>query len=490
MRITLISPSSDISAYTVRLLSAYVKNRGFKSSLIFLPDLEFELKASSDMVYQYSDLTIRQVIDICQESDLIGISLLSCYFDRVVQLTGALKTELNVPVIWGGKHPSAKPEEALEYADIVCIGEGEDALAELMQKMESNRDYLNTKGFWFKYKKRIIKNPIGPLIENLDDIPLPDYSFEDHYVWDKRLNKLIELDVGTFRKFLEVGRYSSLAEYVTMWSRGCPYSCTYCFSFRNMYRGQKYVRFRSIKNLIEELEIARDKLDCAGMVHLADDNIFIQTVDTIKEFCEIYREKINLPLRFTGHPKDISEEKLSYFIKAGLSDIHMGVQTGSKKTKKLYNRHISNETVLRAAYAINKFKHSLRATYDIIVDNPYETNEDTIQTLKLILKFPRPYHLCIFNLALFPGTKLYKKAKEDKLFLPEEESKLYRKPILGVQFQEKRYLNYVLSLMNVSVPYFVIKFLIDRRVVRLLDRNAINRCIFKIACFLKRVRKS
>ena len=67
---------------------------------------------------------------------LVGITLMTQYYDAGVQISQRLKAKIKAPIIWGGIHPTVRPEESLNHADIVCIGEGEMALLELIQKME------------------------------------------------------------------------------------------------------------------------------------------------------------------------------------------------------------------------------------------------------------------------------------------------------------------------------------------------------------------
>ena len=144
-------------------------------------------------------------------------------------------------------------------------------------------------------------------------------------------------------------------------------------------------------------------------------------MEKIDTFCKIYKEKIGLPMYFTGYPNDINEENLSRFIDAGLIITCMGVQTGSKRTKKLYKRNVSDETILKAVQAIHKFKDFLLASeYDVIIDNPYETNEDVADTIRLLLKFPKPRYFRLFSLTFFPGTELYEKAKQDGILSEED----------------------------------------------------------------------
>lgn len=124
--ITLISLSTDVTAYSTRILSAYLRNKGLDTRLVFLPNVEFESRNALPDEVIYDKNTLDQLFDLCKESSLIGITLFTSDFP--------LKKNLNIPIIWGGKYPSAKPEQSLMYANMVCIGEGEEALTELLGK--------------------------------------------------------------------------------------------------------------------------------------------------------------------------------------------------------------------------------------------------------------------------------------------------------------------------------------------------------------------
>src|SRR3989339_345899 len=111
--ITLISLTADVTVYSIRFLSAYLRNKGFNTRLIFLPDAESEsYEAPSDTI-PYKQNTLDQLVDLCKDSSLIGISLFTSDFPNAVYLTRHLKKNLSIPIIWGGKHPSAKPEQSL-----------------------------------------------------------------------------------------------------------------------------------------------------------------------------------------------------------------------------------------------------------------------------------------------------------------------------------------------------------------------------------------
>ena len=94
--------------------------------------------------------------------------------------------------------------------------------------------------------------------------------------------------------------------------------------------------------------------------------------------------------------------------------IMMGLQSGSDRVnKEVYNRPITSETFLNAARLVKSL--GVDAYYDIILDNPYETEEDVLKTLDVILRAPKPFQLQLFSLCLYQGTQLHERAKKDGL---------------------------------------------------------------------------
>jgi radical SAM superfamily enzyme YgiQ (UPF0313 family) len=355
---------------------------------------------------RYENRTLDEIVELSEGSDLVGISLMTNFFNNAVQITKKLKNSTNIPVLWGGIHPTIRPEESLDYADMVCVGEGEEAIAELLTRIEERRYFYDVHGIWFKSKNNIITNPIRPLT-SLDHIPFPDYDFRNHFILNK--NHIQKLDIKLLREYME-------DIYMTMPTRGCPFGCTYCCNnaLNKLYPNQKPVRKRSIDNIIEELAEIKSSLPFINRIKFDDDAFFTLSLEEIKEFCEKYR-RVGLPLSITGAtPLTLSREKLSLLINAGLNFIRIGIQTGSERTKKLYNRRYTNQQVERAAKIIGEFKHKIEIPqYDIILDNPWETDEDLIETLIFLSKVPVPYRLCLFSLNFYPGTELYKKAKKE-----------------------------------------------------------------------------
>lgn len=430
MKVTLISPHPDIQAIGIRTLSASLKREGYDVQILFLPRYFMD---------RYEDKTLNEVAKLSRTSDLIGISLMTNFFDNAVQLTGKLKETLSVPVLWGGIHPTIRPAECLDYADIVCMGEGEKALVELARRIKDGQDYHDVQNMAFKNNKNIRINKIRPLIQDLDSIPFPDYNYETHYILDG--SDIHKMDENLLKEHLG-------GVYMTMPTRGCPFGCTYCCNntLNKMYPNQNPIRKRNPDNIIKELVEAKSKLPFIECIKFDDDAFFIYTIEEIREFCEKYKRNIGLPLFITGStPSTLTKEKLSLLVDAGLKSIRMGIQTGSERTKRLYNRHHSNQQVEKATKIINEFKDKIETPlYDIILDNPWETEEDLIETLMFLAKLPTPYNIILYSLTFYPETELYRRAKREGI-ITDDLKDVYRKYYHGCK---RTYLNRLFFLLN------------------------------------------
>jgi anaerobic magnesium-protoporphyrin IX monomethyl ester cyclase len=487
MKITLVSPTPlDIFAPGVRILSSYMKKHGHKTRVIFLPGNLLKLRFEKEHVYHYPKDTLEEIVGLCRDSDLIGISFMTQYFDRAVQLTKFIKESLPLPVIWGGIHSTIKPEESIKYADMICIGEGEEPLLELAEKMENGKDPYSVRNIWFKKNGDVIRNDVRPLIQDLDHLPFFDYDLDDHYIYDIEARHIIKMDNAMLEKSLPTGLglgNKMQRAYRTMTDRGCPHKCAYCAvgMIKDMYASQRYLRRRSVRHSIEEIVQIKNRFPFVQLIQFFDDTFFARPLNEIEEFSVAYKEKVHLPFHCQGSPTTITEEKLKLLIDAGLVFVEMGIQSGSEKTQRIYNRMIPNKVILKAASTLNRYKSSLLSPcYHIILDNPWETKEDVKKTLDLVLDLPRPFWLKIASLTFYPQTMLYRKAKEENL-IKDEFRDIYRKPFC---FSKGSYLNYLIYLAGFNwFPRAVLRMLSNDWFVKLMERERLRGFYFTLYRF-------
>jgi radical SAM superfamily enzyme YgiQ (UPF0313 family) len=465
MKVVLISPYGDTVSFGVRSLSASLKKAGHDVRIVFLP-LDMKLVRYDA---PYSDRALADLAEICRDAELIGISLMSNFFDLARRLSESLRATVSAPIVWGGIHPTICPEECLEYADIVCQGEAEEALVELVTKLEAGEDHTGTRSFWFRDESGgVIRNDVRPLTQDLDTLPFADMGLDGHYVLDGDSIKPMDLGLLEMNMRRDTLVPNAIA-YQTMTSRGCPHDCTYCCNhfLRRLYSDSgKYVRRRSNDSIFEELAAVRKALGFVNYVWICDD-CFLATSDRkIQEFSQRYKAEVDLPFACLVSPYTVSEPKIAALVDAGMNDIQMGIQASSERMLKIYQRDKINAKVRESAAILNKFRDRLPPPkYDFILDNPYETTDDYIATFKLLLDLPRPYCLNLFSMLFYPGMKLHADAERDGMVKDRVAS--YRK-----RFDQKRtvYVNVVFGMFNLGfVPRPLLRLLASTPVVKAMS---------------------
>jgi len=188
----------------------------------------------------------------------------------------------------------------------------------------------------------------------------------------------------------------------------------------------------------------------------------------------MYKSEVGLPFQCLAEPRTVTPEKMAVFVDAGMANIQIGVQTGSGRIKKMYGRPQTNEEIVSMGALIKRYLDRIRPPiYDFILDNPWETVEDKIETLQLLLQIPRPYFLQLFSLVFFPGTVLYERAKKEGLIRNE------RLEIYDQQYNRRRitYVNLLFSLFSRPVPTVILKFMCQPALVRSLEKPIVTRLL-------------
>jgi len=482
MNVVLINPTpADHYSPCIRTLAAFLKMHGHTVRQVFLPaDTYAHLHVREGYIMQMEQTMVEDLVELCKDADLVGISFLTTMFDITVQATRALQMAYpDLPIMWGGFHPTTMPQQALEFVDIVCVGEGEHALLELIERMEKGEEYYDVRNFWFrKPNGKVVGNPHRPLVQDLDTLPFQDYSFEDDWSWSDDSKNLIKLDWETFlpRMSRYVDRNGDMRyTYKTMITRGCPHKCSYCgVAFNHdLYKGQRYLRRRSVEHMVAEMKEVVRKFPELGLVHFQDDVFFSTSNEEIVKFSKLWKREVGLPFRAQCSPTTINETKYAALIDAGLCFTELGIQTGSSETMRMYRRGMTNEQLLKAVNIISKYsEYTQIPDYHMILDNPWESTEDTMKGLRLLWTLPPPYNLLPSSLVPYPGTEFYHKALEDG-FVTDEYNQIYRKEFHS---PAGSYLNFLffLTLFN-NLPKEIVQFMARDSFVRTLNQKKYDR---------------
>jgi len=472
MKVTLISTSTTPSDQGIRTVSSVLKKAGHSVNLVFMT-------ASEDYSQLYSIKALKQLKNLCKNADFIGLSSMTSTARRAIQIIKFLKY-LRKPIVWGGVHATLAPEKCIQYADLVCVGEGEGAVIDLVKAFEKQKDPNKIMNLWVKKNGKIIKNPPRPLIQDLDKLPFVDYDTKGTYLLKRnKLVKFSEHDLNGYIFFLT--------------GRGCPYCCTYCSNkaFNNLYQNKwGKVRWHSPDYIIKGIKLLKKRYPTLKIFDIRDDTFSLRPLSQIKEFAQKYKKEIGLRMKCLGDPRTISEEKIRILIDAGCTDIIVGIQGSERVNLEVYKRPQKDKDVMNANKILNKFKGKIAVMYDVITSNPYESSADVLNLINLIKKLHPPYYLSVNNLVFFTGSELYNQALKEGIIKSEEDAAIelnYWDRWKHIRLKKKNmYLNLILNLMRGSVsksrfgtmPRVILNILTKPNIIKFNNKNKLPTYIF------------
>lgn len=413
MKIVLINVSGRQSSDGSRLISALLKRAGHQVKSVFLSRPE-------PLDYESDELEL--LTEILQEADIVLVAVYSSYAVRAVQVTQYVHKQFpGMQVIWGGPHCISVPELGLRHANGVCFSEGDQAVVDFINKLEAGEDYLNTPNMAFNVNGALIVNDALPPFADLDGLPYYDYDLDDQFLLDQ---KLFQMTKELLKERLAgYPYYIPILYFLT--SRGCPHRCSYCNNCRFITLfGRNTMRFYSIDRVVEELEYTLKHLNFIEAVILGDDDFFMRPAQELEHFAATYKKKIGLPFGVAISANTYRTKKMEILLDSGLKVVQVGVQSGSQRTlNDVYNRKIKVSNTKEIVQKITSYHktHGLDLLLDFIIDNPYETADDIIQTYKYLLDVPLHVRINIFFLAFFPGTPIYERALKDGIIKPYDE---------------------------------------------------------------------
>jgi radical SAM superfamily enzyme YgiQ (UPF0313 family) len=385
----------DVENNAVRVLAATLRAAGYHVVEIYFKDwISNALDPATDEQLNNLVRVIRR-----EELNLACISIrASAYAEQARIITEHIHNALEMPVLWGGMHPTIAPEECIQHADLILKGEGEYALLELCNNLQNAADETyGSKNVWFRRGgEDVVRNSLRPLVQNLDELAYRDYTSHQHKYFIHG-NTYVQGDPMHGDPVFQM-----------MGSRGCIYKCSYCYNStykKDVYPGQKWFRVRSPASMVEEIRAARTHWDFKRIRF--DDEVFNFQLDWLKDFCKRYPRDVGLPFEVFIEPKLVNEQRMTMLRDAGLSAVYMGVQSSERVTGHLYDRRVKNQTIADIAEMYHRL--GIKPHFQLIFDDPVSTDEDKQKLFEMISTFPHPYDLYLFSMTVFPGSELNKK---------------------------------------------------------------------------------
>lgn len=348
VKVLFVYPSDNLTFNAgIGYLSAILKNSGHKTALY--------------MTNRFDEEELLTAINGFSP-DITAVSAVTNQFRLAKRLIKSIKLHSNSFIALGGVHATLQPQEAIAIneVDAICRGEGEEALLELVDLLENEEDYRFVRNFWVKDGDKLYKNPLRPLLTNIDSLPGPDYEV---FNYEKILRQM-----GVFMVFA---------------NRGCPYKCSYCVnhSLLELYGAKNFVRYMSVSHLIDLIKKNLRRYPETTIIEFFDDT-FILNRQWMIDFCEAFPREINKPFYCNVRANLIDEEIVEMLQKAGCIRVNMAIETGSEVLRKnVLKKNVTDDELITA---FNLFKKAGIKTYaHNMVGIPYETEENILKSIEL-----------------------------------------------------------------------------------------------------------
>jgi anaerobic magnesium-protoporphyrin IX monomethyl ester cyclase len=339
------------------------------------------------------------------EPDVVGFSVMSVNSRIALLLAESVKRlRPEALVLFGGIHPTVAPEETIgeKNVDLLCIGEGEESVTELLSALDGGREVSGLPGLWVKTGGLVFRNPIRPLIQDLDSLPFPDR--------DALPPELLRAELYGINLIS---------------SRGCPFPCTYCQNkfLMDLYRGRgQFVRYRSLENVFAEIDEVIRRYRPSRLSF--SDESFTLNAARLEEFCREYPRRFNLPFLCQTRPDLLDETTTRRLRDAGCDFINMAIEAGNPRIRnEVLQRNISDPTIAEAFSLARRF--GIRTGSFNMIGLPGETRSTIWDTINLNRALQPDRIMCTIYMP-FRGTALGEKCLDGGwLEHPIDDSEVY-----------------------------------------------------------------
>jgi len=313
--------------------------------------------------------------------DLVGFSTMTFQHKWVSDTARFLREKgIKIPIVTGGPHATFFPDFISDpNIDILCRGEGEYALLDLVNALEHKEDISKIPNLLVKKNGKIYDNPVRPPVANLDELPYPDRELYRKY------------------KFF---RNKDLAPFMAI--RGCPYRCSFCFNHKwnKLYAPHHTIRFRSVKSFIDEISQTekKHKLNTAMII----DSTFNLDKEWILDFLKEYKDKIDVKFSINVRLNGIDDDIVKAIAETKkCAHVRFAIEVGSERLRnEVLKKGLQDKQIDDAIKLFRKYK------VDIITFNmcalPTETIEEAYKTITVNQRINPTVVSCLIFMPL-PG---------------------------------------------------------------------------------------
>ncbi len=323
-------------------------------------------------------------------ADAVGLTIPTFALNNSEKIVDIVKNHFpDIPLIVGGPHPTLYPHSTLKEmgADILCIGEGEKSISDIVAILEGKMNMEEGRGIYYRENGEVRKGREPEVIKNIDAIPFPAHELVGRY------------DYGYSYGFkLFEGKTTAI-----LTSRGCPRRCTFC-SRRLLSMGS--YRIRSAENVVDEMEMLYEK--GYKNIILADDN-FMGNLKRVNRIMDMILERgVDITMFVNGARVDSADERTyKKMWRAGVRMISFGLESGNQDILDFYRKEITLEQIRKAVQLSHKTGFFTIGNF--ILGAPVENEEHIRKTIDFACSLPLDMAE-FFILRYMPGSQLWEEA--------------------------------------------------------------------------------
>ena len=317
-----------------------------------------------------------------------------------------------------GDHITSFPEESLKNSKVDFVLRGGDFDFGLLGLM----DWISEKikkcpaGIYYRKGEKIISSGEFSLKHNLDELPFIDRELTKWKLYEKEYN----LQGKPF--------------FYIMSGRDCWWGkCKFC-AWPTLFPS---FRVRSVENVLDEIGMLIEKYN---VKEIFDDSGTLTTGKWLKDLCEgLIKRGYNKKIKYSCNMRfgALNQEEFNLMKKAGFRLLKFGLESANQKTLDRLNKGIKVEDIFNGCRMAKKAGLTVHLT--MIVGYPWETKEDALHTFELARRLMQSGKADLLQatvLVPYPGTPLWKEAKENNWFLfnpLEYERYDMREPVLKIE---------------------------------------------------------
>lgn len=353
----------------------------------------FEVKLVDNLIApNYEEAILREADDAL----LLGISTLTGpHIGAAVRVSKAVKkARPNLPIVFGGWHPSLATHQTLRepYVDAIVRGQGELTLLELAQRIASGQDWHGVRSLSFKNSDGHIVHEAERPVADINTLPAPAYQLGDPGIY---------------------AAVSGVRQLAYTSSVGCPYQCNYCTD--QVFYKRRFNAYR-VERVVSDLAELVPRYNIEH-VPFFDSNFLVDRQRAIAIARGIIASGVKFRWDFqtsTDFLALMSEDDVRLLAESGVYLIGFGTESASQEVLALMNKRFQHvDQMVETARKTNLA--GIHVIFNIILGYPGETDAQRQQTFRVMSDIAREYSNISFSPNIFtpyPGIPIWPQLKE------------------------------------------------------------------------------